>query len=37
MINNSLKKFVNLKRETRGMINIDPLQFISNFNLKILN
>jgi len=26
MPNDSLKKFINLKRETRGMINIDPLQ-----------
>ncbi|MFH1838160.1 MAG: O-phospho-L-seryl-tRNA:Cys-tRNA synthase [Candidatus Kuenenbacteria bacterium] len=26
MTNDSLKKFINLKRETRGMINIDPLQ-----------
>jgi len=37
MTNDSLKKFTNIKRETRGVINIDPLQFISNFNLKILN
>ena len=34
MTNDSLKKFTNIKRETRGVINIDPLQFISNFNLK---
>ncbi len=26
MFNNSLKKFINRKRETKGMINIDPLQ-----------
>lgn len=34
MPNNFLKKFTNLKQETKGMINIDPLQvggILTNF------